>query len=173
MFALTGKWCSLRQWCSLREWCFAYRRSGQTLHHCDHREQHHYAKHNIIAACRNITIVTRVQIHTEKRKISFLSSLYKKTTNFDRNLSFFIQAAGLVWNHALACMASPWAYGITEDAFFCGLIPYDCFAINSIPQRVADSIHGFAVIENARVQIHRLKSQNIFFIVSSQNKKAP
>ena len=69
MFALTGKWCSLRQWCSLREWCFAYRRNGQTLHHCDHREQHHYAKHNIIAACRNITIVTRVQIHNEKRKL--------------------------------------------------------------------------------------------------------
>ena len=35
---------------------------------------------------------------------------------------------------------------------------YDCFAINSIPQQVADSMHGFAVIEYARVQIHRLKS---------------
>ena len=31
----------------------------------------------------------------------------QKTTNFDRDLSFFIQAAGLVWNHALACMVSP------------------------------------------------------------------
>ena len=29
---------------------------------------------------------------------------------------FFIQAAGLVWNHALACMALPKAYGITEGA---------------------------------------------------------
>ena len=37
-------------------------------------------------------------------------------------------------------MASPKAYGITEGVFSCGLIPYDCFAINSIPQRVADSI---------------------------------
>jgi len=63
----------------------------------------------------------------------------------------------LVWNHALACMVSPKAYGITKGAFFCGLIPYDCFAINSIPQQVADSMHGSAVIEYARVQIHRLK----------------
>ena len=31
----------------------------------------------------------------------------QKTTSFDRSLSFFIQAAGLVWNHALACMQSP------------------------------------------------------------------
>ena len=43
MFALAGKWCCLRQWCILRKWCYAWRRSGQTLHHCDHREQHHYA----------------------------------------------------------------------------------------------------------------------------------
>ena len=73
----------------------------------------------------------------------------QKTTNFDRNLSFFIQAAGLVWNHALACMVSPQAHGITKGAFFCGLIPYDCFAINSIPQQVADSMHDSAVIEYA------------------------
>ena len=70
-------------------------------------------------------------------------------------VTFFIQAAGLVWNHALACMASPQAHGITKGAFLCGLIPYDCFAINSIPQQVADSMHGSAVIEYARVQIHR------------------
>ena len=30
---------------------------------------------------------------------------------------FFIQSAGLVWNHALACMASPKAYGSTEGVF--------------------------------------------------------
>ena len=29
----------------------------------------------------------------------------------------FIQAAGLAWNHASACMESPKAYGITEGAF--------------------------------------------------------
>ena len=44
-----------------------------------------------------------------------------------------------------------------QSAFFCGLTPYDCFAINSIPQQVADSMHGSAVIEYARIQIHRLK----------------
>jgi hypothetical protein len=31
--------------------------------------------------------------------------------------NFFIQAAGLAWNHAPACMESPWAHGIIEDAF--------------------------------------------------------
>ena len=30
---------------------------------------------------------------------------------------YFIQAAGLVWNHASACMESPQAYGITEGVF--------------------------------------------------------
>ena len=54
--------------------------------------------------------------------------------------------------------------GHHKGAFFCGLIPYDCFAINSIPQQGADSIHGFAVIKNVWVQIHRLKSQNVFFL---------
>ncbi|MBR5871004.1 MAG: hypothetical protein IKZ09_08200, partial [Clostridia bacterium] len=33
-------------------------------------------------------------------------------------LSFiFIQAAGLAWHHASACMESPKAYGITKGAF--------------------------------------------------------
>jgi hypothetical protein len=36
-----------------------------------------------------------------------------------------------------------------------------------------DSIHGFAVIGDARVQIHQLKSQNIFFIVSSYARTPP
>ena len=41
------------------------------------------------------------------RFVQLSSYSHQKTTNFDRNLSFFIQAAGLVWNHALACMVSP------------------------------------------------------------------
>ena len=36
-----------------------------------------------------------------------------------------IQATGLVWHHAPACMELPKAYGITEGVFSCGLIPYN------------------------------------------------
>ena len=36
-----------------------------------------------------------------------------------------IQATGLVWHHALACMELPKAHGITEGVFSCGLIPYN------------------------------------------------
>ena len=35
-----------------------------------------------------------------------VSSSKKNSTSFDLS-NFFIQAAGLVWNHALACMVSP------------------------------------------------------------------
>ena len=45
----------------------------------------------------------------------------------------FIQAAGLVWNHASACMESPKAYGITEGAFL-RLDSIRCSA--SIPYRL-------------------------------------
>jgi len=29
-----------------------------------------------------------------------------------------------------------------QRCIFCGLIPYDCFLVNSMPQQVADSIYG-------------------------------
>ena len=36
-----------------------------------------------------------------------------------------IQATGLVWHHAPACMELPKAYGITKGVFPCSLIPYN------------------------------------------------
>ena len=60
-------------------------------------------------------------------------------------------------------------YAITAGAFFCGLIPYDCYAINSIPQQVATSMHGFAVIENASKGSNlSVKKQKYLFIAYRQ-----
>ena len=75
-----------------------------------------------------------------------------KSNFFD--LAFFIQAAGLVW-HQCACAL----YGIAKGGWhhaqacififlrldsiqLCELIPFARVASNSIPQQVADSIHG-------------------------------
>ncbi len=67
----------------------------------------------------------------------------------------FIQAAGLAYHHAQACISSPQAYIITAGvSSSCGLMIYNSFGIDDIqglrlddiPQQVADDIHGFAVI---------------------------
>ena len=47
----------------------------------------------------------------------------KKSYHFDT--TFFIQATGLVWHHALACMESPPAYGVTGGVLSSVLIPYN------------------------------------------------
>ena len=52
--------------------------------------------------------------HAGVRKFLHLRQKIDKRTLVD----FFIQAAGLVYHHATACISSPKAYIITEGAFF-------------------------------------------------------
>jgi hypothetical protein len=50
-----------------------------------------------------------------RRGVRFPDGSPKKSTS--TACRFFIQAAGLAWHHASACMELPKAYGITEGAF--------------------------------------------------------
>ena len=58
-----------------------------------------------------------------KLELSVAKQILPRVTKKDNIRTFkfgcylFIQAAGLVWNHASACMASPQAHGITEGVF--------------------------------------------------------
>ncbi len=56
----------------------------------------------------------------------------------ESRISVYVITAG-VWHH--------------QRCIFCGLITCNCFAINSMLQQVADSIHGFAVIKIAQIGV--------------------
>ena len=103
-----------------------------------------------------------VQILNAKRQKNLFRSLLTKNPRSSER-GFFIQSEGLVWNPRARAL-----YGIAAGVWHRAkrvsnlvplrmdaihhfvMIPYDCFAINSMPQKVADSIHALGVIWSKR-----------------------
>ena len=68
----------------------------------------------------------------KNRQVSTCRFFYPiRRLGMESRVSVYVIAIG-VWHHR-RCIS-------------CGLIPYDCYAINSIPQQVEDTIHAFCVI---------------------------
>ena len=79
------------------------------------------------------------------RKYGFVSPFIRTNTKelLQSKSSFvFIQAAGLVYHHASACISSPKAYIISRRLYSSVAWWYTMLRIDDIPQQVADNIQG-------------------------------
>ena len=80
-----------------------------------------------------IDIPTTEEIENMANSSDIASSASPKKHDAERRAFIFIQAAGLVYHHASACISSPKAYIITRSVYFCALMIYNSFGIDDIP----------------------------------------
>ena len=105
------------------------------------------------------------------RKYLFYRCFRRKIRQVSTCRIFLSIAKAMVYHHALACISSPKVYIISRRLYPLSQWWYTTASRWWYTMLRINDIHGSAVIRSTRVQIHRLKIQNIFFIAPSQESR--